>query len=92
MELAVEDFSGGEVVEELILSWFEIIELVITFFCCKKLCISEKGDDRTTLQRHSPVQSNVSDPVLIQIQSGLNWLPEKEKKNKFMYEEAERPF
>jgi hypothetical protein len=35
MELAVEDFSGGEV-EELILSWFEIIELVITFFCCKK--------------------------------------------------------
>jgi hypothetical protein len=36
MELAVEDFSGGELVEELILSWFEIIELVITFFCCKK--------------------------------------------------------
>jgi hypothetical protein len=35
IELAVEDFSGGEV-EELILSWFEIIELVITFFCCKK--------------------------------------------------------
>jgi hypothetical protein len=35
MELAVEDFSGGEVVEELVLSWFEIIELVITFFCCK---------------------------------------------------------
>ncbi len=36
MELAVEDFSGGELVEEeLVLSWFEIIELVITFFCCK---------------------------------------------------------
>jgi hypothetical protein len=33
MELAVEDFSGGE---ELVLSWLEIIELVITFFCCKK--------------------------------------------------------
>jgi hypothetical protein len=31
MELAVDDFSGGEV-EELALSWFEIIELVITFF------------------------------------------------------------
>jgi hypothetical protein len=36
MELAVEDFSGGEV-EELALSWFEIIELVITFFCCKTI-------------------------------------------------------
>jgi hypothetical protein len=35
MELAVEDFSGGEL-EELVLSWLEIIELVITFFCCKK--------------------------------------------------------
>jgi hypothetical protein len=36
MELAVEDFSGGEVEEELAFSWLEIIELVITFFCCKK--------------------------------------------------------
>jgi hypothetical protein len=36
MELA-EDFSGGELVEELILSRLEIIELVITFFCCKKI-------------------------------------------------------
>jgi hypothetical protein len=34
MELAVEDFSGGEL-EELVPSWLEIIELVITFFCCK---------------------------------------------------------
>ncbi len=60
MELAVEDFSGGEVEEALVLSWFEIIELVITFFCCKKpktiLCISEKIClYKTTPQRHSIV-------------------------------------
>jgi hypothetical protein len=66
MELAVDDFSGGELVEELILSWLEIIELVITFFCCKnnyvlllygmKLCICEKSClDSTTFQRHSTV-------------------------------------
>jgi hypothetical protein len=51
IELAVEDFSGGELVEELALSWLEIIELVITFFCCKNNYVLVR---KMSWQNHSP--------------------------------------
>ena len=44
MEVAAEDFSGGlllllllvvPLLPRLLLPWLEMVELVITFFCCK---------------------------------------------------------
>jgi hypothetical protein len=73
MELAVDDFSGGELVEEeLALSWLEIIELVITFFCCKTNYVLVRKVLTEPLSRGAAQYSTYSvlDPVWIRIQLG----------------------
>jgi hypothetical protein len=79
IELAVEDFSGGEVAEELALSWFEIIELVITFFCCKNNYVLVRKAVLT-----EPLYNTVQDNTVfrIRIGSGSNWLSGSESVKK----------